>query len=440
MPVIVLIGFAAVVLWSLVARRFERTGIAGPAALAALGAIVVLVDVPAFTAAIDSDIAERVVELILAVLLFVDACEVRGGLFGGKGRSLVRLVLIALPLSLALLVVVGAWLLPTTGIFVLVVIACIVMPIDFAPVTALLRSQLIPARVRRILNVESGYNDGLISPVFGMSLAVAVALPALIRIVDTGNEAGVDGKHLEKGIADFLQAFLGAVPATVFAIVVGLVVGGALGFLTHWTSRRGWADATGIRFVTLLAPLLAFGVATLPGIGANGFVAAFVAGVVFRVARMRKSGMRSVPNEELLLVEEASTVAANFVWFILGGMMTAVTVAGIDGRLVVIALLALTVFRALPVFLAMLGSPLGWRDRTFLGLIGPRGTTSIVFGLLAFNQLPEGDGKSILSVTALTVVGSILLHGVVAPLVLRRLPDGGHRERSAGYSPAVCGR
>jgi len=434
-PVIILVGFAAVVLWSLVARRFERTGIAGPAALAALGAIVVLVDVPAFTAAIDSDIAERVVELILAVLLFVDACEVRGGLFGGEGRSLVRLVLIALPLSLALVVAVGVWLLPTTGIFVLVVIACIVMPIDFAPATALLRSQLIPARVRRILNVEGGYNDGLISPVFGMSLAVAVALPALIRIVDTGNEAGMDGKHLEKNIADFLQAFLGAVPATVLAIVVGLVLGGALGFLTRWASRRGWADATGIRFVTLLAPLLAFGVATLHDIGANGFVVAFVAGVVFRVARTRKTGLRSVPHEELLLVEEASTVAANFVWFILGGMTTAVIVDGIDWRLLVIALLALTIFRALPVFLAMLGSPLGWRERAFLGLLGPRGTTSIVFGLLAFNQLPENDSGDVLGVTVLTVVGSILLHGVAAPFALRRLADGDGR-RPGGRRPS----
>ena len=107
-------------------------GIAGPAALASLGALVVTADVPGFTAAIDSDVAQHVVELILAVLLFVDACEVRGGLFGGEGRALARLVLIALPLSLALVVVTGAWLLPQTGIFVIVVIACIVFVLAMA--------------------------------------------------------------------------------------------------------------------------------------------------------------------------------------------------------------------------------------------------------------------------------------------------------------------
>jgi sodium/hydrogen antiporter len=420
-PIIILVGFTAVALWSLVAHRFERIGIAGPAALAALGALVVIADVPAFTAAIDSDVAQHVVELILAVLLFVDACEVRGGLFGGEGRSLSRLVLIALPLSLALVVVAGAWLLPETGLFVLIVIACIVMPTDFAPATALLRSERIPARVRRILNVESGYNDGLISPVFGMSLAIAVALPTLMRIADTGSEAGVDEGQLEKNVTDFIEAFFGAVPATLVAILIGALLGGAFGLLSRWASRRGWADSTGLRFVTLLTPLLAYGVATEHSLAANGFVAAFVAGVVYRIARTRRTELDAVPHQELLLVEEASTVAANFVWFILGGMTTAVIVDGIDWRLLVLAALALTAFRAVPVYLAMLGSPVGWRDRTYLGLMGPRGTASIVFGLLAFNRLPEADSGDVLGVTVLTVVGSILLHGVAAPLVLRRI-------------------
>lgn len=422
MPVIILVGLAAVAFWSLVAHRFERIGIAGPAALAVLGSLVVLVDVNGFTDAIDSDVAQHVVELILAVLLFVDACEVRGGIFGGQGRTLSRLVLIALPLSLALVVVASGWLLPELNVFVLIVIACIVMPTDFAPATALLRSRRIPARVRQILNVESGYNDGLISPLFSMSLAIAVALPTLIRVANTGEQVtGASEKELEKNLSEAALAFFGAVPATLFAIVVGVVVGAVLGLLTRWATDRGWANASGIRFVMLIAPLLTYGIATLHDVAANGFVAAFVAGVMFRVTRTRRRELRSVPEEELLLVEEASAVAANFVWFILGGMTTAVFAEGIDWRILVIALLALTLFRALPVYVSMLGSRVSWRERTYIGLVGPRGTASIVFGLLAFNHLPDSDSGDVLSVTVLTVVGSIVLHGVVTPLVLRRL-------------------
>jgi sodium/hydrogen antiporter len=435
MPVIILVGLAAVALWSLVARRFERFGIAGPAALAVLGALVVLIDVHGFTDAIDSDVAQHVVELILAVLLFVDACEVRGGIFGGEGRSLSRLVLIALPLSLVLVVVATGWLLPQLNVFVLIVIACIVMPTDFAPATALLRSGRVPARVRQILNVESGYNDGLISPLFSMSLAIAVALPTLIKVANTGEQVtGATEKELEKNLSEAVFAFFGAIPATLFAILVGVVVGALLGLLTRWATARGWADASGIRFVMLLTPLLTYGIATLHDLSANGFVAAFVAGVMFRVLRTRRNDLEAVPHDELLLVEEASTVAANFVWFILGGMTTAVIIDGIDWRILVIAVLALTVFRAVPVYVSMLGSPVTWRERTYIGLVGPRGTATIVFGLLAFNHLPDSDSADVLSVTVLTVVGSILLHGVATPLVLRRVAA-----RDAGTAAAPMG-
>jgi len=422
MPAIILVGFAAIALWSLVAHRFERSGIAGPVVLALVGSLVVLVDIPAFVEAVDSDVAEHVVELILAVLLFVDACEVKGGVFGGEGRMIARLVLIALPLSLALVVVTGLWLLPGVNLFVLIVVACVVMPTDFAPATALLRSPLIPARVRQILNVESGYNDGLISPIFGMSLAIAVLLPTLIDVADSGTEpTGSTETALEKNVEDFINAFLGAVPATIVAIVVGVLLGGVIGLLTRWASGRGFANQTGIRIVMLITPLLTYGIATLHGIGANGFVAAFVAGVMFRFTRTRKTHQLSIAHDELVLVEEVGTFATNFVWFVLGAMTTEMIVRGVDWRLLLLAALALTLFRALPVYLATLGSSVSWRDRTVIGFVGPRGAASIVFGLLAFNKLPTGVGDDVWDVAVLTVIGSIVLHGLAAPYVVKRI-------------------
>ncbi|MFE0027618.1 hypothetical protein ACFWX1_41975, partial [Amycolatopsis sp. NPDC059021] len=44
----------------------------------------------------------------------------------------------------------------------------------------------------------------------------------------------------------------------------------------------------------------------------------------------------------------------------------------------------------------------------------PRGVASIVFGLLAFNSLDGDDADIALIVTALTVLGSVLAHGVAA--------------------------
>ncbi|WP_396653617.1 cation:proton antiporter, partial [Microbacterium lacticum] len=62
----------------------------------------------------------------------------------------------------------------------------------------------------------------------------------------------------------------------------------------------------------------------------------------------------------------------------LGALTVVVVLDGFDPRLLLVALLALTVFRVVPVYVSMLGSSVSWRDRTALGFIGPRGTATIV--------------------------------------------------------------
>ncbi len=362
------------------------------------------------------------------MLLFVDACDVRGGVFGGVGRALARLVLIGLPLALILAVLAGLALLPEVNVLVLVVIACVVMPTDFAPAAMLLRSPRIPERVRRILTVESGYNDGLVSPIFGVFLAAAVALPALLAAAESGADLETQ-PELVRNLEDMFDAFFGAAPATGAAIVIGGAVGGAVGILARWTVARGWADASGIRYVMLLTPLLAYGTATLSEVAANGFVAAFVAGIAYRLTRAKELEGRNVPHAETLLVEEAGTLAANVIWFVMGAVLTVVILDGVDLRVVIFAALAVTVLRAIPVGIALLRSPISWRDRALIGFVGPRGTATIVFGLLAYNRLPEDTGDVVLSTMVFTVVLSILFHGVVTPLAVRRLlPEASGRQ------------
>ncbi|MGO1506550.1 MAG: cation:proton antiporter domain-containing protein, partial [Microbacterium sp.] len=150
-----------------------------------------------------------------------------------------------------------------------------------------------------------------------------------------------------------------------------------------------------------------------------GFVAAFVAGVGYRLTRVRSAEESGIDHSELLLVDEVGVLAANFVWFMLGGAVLLVFASGIDWGVVLLALLALTLIRMLPVYASLMGSSVLRRDRVLIGSLGPRGTASIVFGLLAYNALPDHEGTIVLSVMVVTVMGSILLHGLIAPLVLR---------------------
>lgn len=416
MPHLVLVGLAAILLWSLISHRFERWGVAGPIGLVMLGAVTVVWDVESFSTAIDSTISEKIVEIILAVLLFADATEVKGGIFGREGKVIARLVLIALPLSIALTVTAGALLAPDAGLLLLFVVACVILPTDFAPAASLLRNRHVPARLRQILNVESGYNDGLISPVFGMSLALAVIWSTIERTPASElTDDSFDGPAEQ-----FLSAFVNAVPATVIAIVIGIVLGAGIGYLVRIARQRLIADALGARYVMLMLPLIAYGVASIPVFNANGFVAAFVAGLGYRLTRTGGHHAEGIEHSELHLVEEVGTLAANFVWFVLGGAMLVVIASGIDWWMLVLAVLALTLLRMVPVYLSLMRSSVGRGDRLLIGALGPRGTASIVFGLLAYNALPEDEGVVVLTIMVATVVGSILLHGVAAPLLLKR--------------------
>ncbi|WP_251443397.1 MULTISPECIES: cation:proton antiporter domain-containing protein [unclassified Microbacterium] len=424
MPPLVLFGLTAVLLWSIVSHRFERWGVAGPAMLLVLGAATTVWDLPTYAAALDAPITEKIVEVILSILLFADATEVRGGIFGGEGRVTARLVLIALPLSLILTAIAGAFLLPE-ALVAAVVIACVIMPTDFAPATRLLRSRLLPERIRAILNVESGYNDGLVSPIFGMALPIAVVIAPLVeKMVATGSDTvTVDDKDLGHSAEKFAEAFVNAVPATVTAIVIGVVLGGVIGLALRAARSRGIANEGGARYAMLLLPLIAYAIATIPAIEANGFVAAFVAGLIYRVARTRGMQERVIPHSELLLVEEVGTLTANFVWFMLGGAALVAFTSSFDWRILVLALLALTLLRLGPVYLSLLGSSVSRGDRVRIGLLGPRGTASVVFGLLAYNafETDSVEADAVLLVMVVTVVGSILLHGVAAPFALRAL-------------------
>lgn len=438
MPPLVLFGLAAVLLWSLVSRRFERWGVAGPAMLLVLGAATTVWDLTSYAGALEAPITEKIVEIILSLLLFADATEVRGGIFGGEGRVTARLVLIALPLSLILTAAASALLIPESFV-VIGVIACVVMPTDFAPAAQLLRTRLLPERIRSILNVESGYNDGLISPIFGMALPIAVVLaPLLQQAAATGSDTvTVDEENVGHNAEKMADAFLNAVPATLWAIVIGVVLGGLIGLVLRAARDRGIASEGGARYAMLLLPLVAYGIATIPAIEANGFVAAFVAGLMYRVTRTRGMEVRVIPHEELLLVEEVGSLTADFVWFMLGGAALLAFTTSFDWRVIVLALLALTLLRLGPVYFSLLRSSVGRGDRVRIGLLGPRGTATIVFGLLAYNALPDDEGNIVLLVMVVTVVGSIVLHGVAAPLVLRRLASRGDATTPTGDEPTV---
>ncbi len=392
----------AIVAWALVGERLRSWHISGAVAMVLVGIATGFFLQSELETGLNTVIAERVAEVILALLLFVDAIEVRGGFLAGERSRVLRLLLIALPVSIVFATVVGLPLLGTS-VFAVIVMACVVLPLDFAPAPELLRDPTLPRGMRHALAAESGYNDGILSPLFACALLV-VALPGA-------------GEHETP-----LDAIAGALPAIGYALLFGAGIGGAVGLLVRWVTARRWAPENGVRIAMVLVPLITYACAV--AVGGNGFVAAFVAGLAYKFAR---SGFRETPEHhhmverELSLADDIANLSSLFMWFVFGAVVSLIFVTPVEGPWILFALLALTVLRMLPVYLAFLGSSVPFREQTALGFAAPRGTSSIVFGLLAFNAMRDDDANIALYVLVVTVLGSVVLHGLFGTRITRAL-------------------
>jgi sodium/hydrogen antiporter len=105
--------------------------------------------------------------------------------------------------------------------------------------------------------------------------------------------------------------------------------------------------------------------------------------------------------------------------------------SGLSWQVALYAVLSMTIIRMAPVALALAGSGLSWAARAFIGWFGPRGLASVVFGLLALEELGKATAQPALSAIGVTVVLSVIAHGITAePLAKRYGPR---------LSPALAG-
>ena len=372
-----------VFVWALVAGRLASLSITTAMAVMIVGIVLTAGSNPVIRIDLDTKIVERGVELTLAILLFVDATEVPGAILTGERRVLARLLIAALPLSLIIAWGLGFALFSAHEAWLLAVLAIIVVPVDLAPAVAIVRDPRVPERLRDIMNVEAGLNDGIVAPLFLFCLAGATATHA-----------------------PAVEALEDAVPA----ILVAIGVGGAIGFsgaaTLGWSWRRNWSESSALRLGVLALPVMAYTLA-IP-LGGNGFVAAFAAGVVFAI---RDHGL---PSEALQTTEDVGTLLSLCVWFVFGRAVNQVLNTEISIEVVVYAVLALTLVRIMPVTLALRRTTISRVEALFIGWMGPRGLASLVFGLLAVIDLNGSPSTLTAQVMVVTVLLSVIFHGASA--------------------------
>jgi len=323
--------------------------------------------------------------LTLSLLLFADASTIRLAELRKNRSTPMRLLLIGLPLTVIAGAVGARLLLPLEGTGMALLIGVVLAPTDVSLGLVMFANEKVPAGVRRGINVESGLNDGLAAPLVAIAISVVLAeaseltAPILDAAIQIGAGVGVGA-------------------------VVGLLGGAAL----RASERAAWSSRASRSFASFGLAVLAYVASVV--LHGNGFVAAFVGGLVFGAIA------REHAEEAAGFAEESGSLMSLFVWFAFGFIVGPALFADAGWQPILYAVLSVTVFRMLPVALALTRSGMQGSTQLFMGWFGPRGLASVIFLLDAVTEV-RGDGidTSLLVATAgWTIVLSVMLHGFSA--------------------------
>lgn len=326
-------------------------------------------------------------EATLVVVLFADATRIDTGILRSQFRMPGRLLGVGLPLTIVFGGLVAAWLIPEITTAEGLLIGAILAPTDAALGKAVITDKRVPVRVRQVLNVESGLNDGIALPVVTALVAVAAASAEL------------------ETPAHWVRF---AVREIGLGIGLGVVIGAVGGWLIHQVWERGWITGAARQLATLSIAVIAFTTTELDAIAGNGFIAAFVAGIAFGVAT------RMMHETAADLTEDVGELATWMTFLFFGIELVSPAVSAVSWQRLVYVALSLTVVRMLPVAAALVGTHCAKSTALFLGWFGPRGLASILFALLILDEADLAHREVILEVVSLTVLASVFLHGLSA--------------------------
>ncbi|PZG19767.1 cation:proton antiporter [Nonomuraea aridisoli] len=335
-------------------------------------------------------------ELALFAVLFTDGMRVGWADLRTAWRLPGRALGWGLPLTLAVTAA-GAHFLLGLGWVESLLVGAILAPTDPVFASALVGNEKVPPRLRQLLNVESGVNDGLALPFVMVFLAVA---------------AGSDDLHLG---------------ALGLELGLGVLIGVAVPWLAiKLEQTRLFSASTQYEPLNALAIgllVLALGKAT----HGNLFLAAFSAGITVATfgARQRESFEHFGE-----LIAELFKLAALLLF---GALITPSLLGSVGWQGWAFAVLALVLARPLAIWLSFLGSGLSVREQAAVAWFGPKGFASVVYGLIV---LASGiaAGQQVFQIVAVTIVLSILLHSSTDIVVARWFDD--EREMPAWYGLA----
>lgn len=324
----------------------------------------------------DSGIVSVTADLALFAVLFTDGMHVSFPKLRANWKHPARALGLGMPLALVGVALITHFLVGldwTTSFLVGAVLA----PTDPVFASAIVGRKEVPSKLRQLLNVESGINDGLALPI------------VLILIAAAGPTAG----HAESSLGMIgLELGLGLA----FGIVLPLLVVGLLRFKLLGVEPK-------LQPLLLLAiGVILYGLCHLTH--ANPYLAAFSAGAVLTAVAPTEAKTAFEP-----LGEQLAELAKFAALLVFGALLTPQLFGDLSVGGYVVVFLAIVLIRPASMLVSLIGTRFDRRERLVAAWFGPKGFASVVYGLLVLQAgIPQGEEAYTL--IAVCIAASIIAH------------------------------
>ena len=345
----------------------------------------------------DSPVISVFAELALFSVLFTDGMRIGYRDLLSAWELPGRALFLGLPLTL-LITAVLAYTLTSLSWPEALLFGAILSPTDPVFASAIVGREEVPTRLRHLLNVESGLNDGL-------------ALPIVLVMLATLGEADI-------GFHTFLE------------LVIGVVVGVVVPWIAIRLEKTRFFEATA-EYEPLHAfaiGLLVFSITSLTH--ANEFLAAFAAGIT--IATMSKSLEKEFQKFGELVTELLKLAGL----LVFGALISPQFLSEISWNGYVLALFVLLFARPFALGIALLGSQLSFKEKVTVAWFGPKGFASVFFGLLIL-EAGVAQGDRLFHLVAIVIVGSIVAHSSTDVLVAQWFHRGEASPRPTANDPVL---
>jgi len=191
-------------------------------------------------------------------------------------------------------------------------------------------------------------------------------------------------------------------------LAIGIAVGAVGARAVRWGRTSGYASAYWLQIALLSLAVAAYAIAT--PLGGSGFIAAWVAGVVFG----RNNRAADDTDASLLVFSEIVGDLLTMVSFFVFGVYLGPVLTAVTWQIVAYAVVSLAVVRLVAVVIAVTGARMRRSTLLYMGWFGPRGLATIILTIEIVDESDLDHAVTIANTALLTVGLSVLAHGLTA--------------------------